>query len=186
MKIKKLIPLFFFGGIFMSAVFISCSSNKTENKETVDSTAAVSSDLMKEGPSYDPTKIDPNAPVVEITINTEGNTMTDMKYDQKEIHVKAGSTVKIKLVNHATDAAMVHNFVVIEKGSADKVGPEGIKAGPDKGYVPAMKEVFVSTGLTGPGKTTEITFPAPPKDSYDFICTYPGHYKMMNGVFIVD
>jgi azurin len=187
MKKKKLIPLFIFTGIIATILLFSCSSNKTENKESADTTTASNnSDLMKEEPAYDANKIDPNAPVTEITLITEGNSMTDMRYDQTEIHVKAGTTVKLKLINHATDAAMIHNFVIIEKGTADQVGPEGIKVGPDKNYVPAMKEVLVSTPLTGPGKTNEISFPAPAAGNYDFICTYPGHYKMMHGVFIVD
>ena len=31
----------------------------------------------------------------------------------------------------------------------------------------------------------EIIFPAPPAGEYQFVCTYPGHSKQMQGVFIV-
>ena len=141
---------------------------------------------MQEGPAYDATKIDPNAAVTQITLKTLGNTMSEMKYDQTVLHVKAGTTVKLNLVNTAKDSSMQHNFLLIESGSADQVATDGLKAGPENNYTPKTKNVLVATKLVGPGMKTEITFPAPAKGTYDFICTYPGHYKMMNGKFIVE
>lgn len=161
----------------------SCSSNK--QPVPAETTEPAGSDMMKEEPAYDATKIDPAAPVAEITLKAVGNTMADMGYDQKELRVKAGSTVHLQLINTGTDPSMLHNFVLIEEGTADKVGPEGMKAGTDKDYVPAMRQVLVATHMTPPGGKSEITFPAPAKGSYDFICTYPGHYQKMNGKFIV-
>ncbi len=167
----------------------SCSNTpNTDNTMKEPTTTATPSggDLMSEAPAYDKSKIDLNAPVIEITLKATGNTMTEMKYDQKEIKVKAGTTIKLTLINTGNDAAMVHNFVLIEEGSDDKVGPAGLTAGADKNYTPDLKEVLVATDMAGPGKKTTITFPAPEKGTYDFICTYPGHYKMMNGKFIVE
>jgi azurin len=173
--------------LFAVFAFSSCSSNRQNNEQAnKDTTANQSSDLMKEGPAYDAGKIDPSAPVTEITLKTIGNSMAEMKYDQTELHVKAGSTVKLKLINEAKDETMQHNFILIEAGSADKVATEGIKAGQEKNYTPVLKDVLVGTSLVGPGKKTEIIFPAPAKGTYDFICTYPGHYKTMNGKFIVE
>src|SRR6185436_10197692 len=74
----------------------SCSGNKETNPPETPappSTESTGSDLMKEEPAYDATKIDPNAAVVELLLKAQGNSMADMKYDQKELHVKAGSTV---------------------------------------------------------------------------------------------
>jgi azurin len=166
-------------------VLFSCSNN--ENKSATEEPAAPStSDLMKEEPAYDATKIDANAPVVNITLKAEGNTMTDMKYDQTELHAAAGSTVKIHFINEGTDAAMIHNFVLIEDGTADTVAHSAISAGPDKNYVPAMRQVLVSSKLLQPKESTDLEFPAPPTGTYEFICTYPGHYQKMRGKFIVD
>jgi azurin len=171
----------------VSVTFTSCSSNETAKQDAAkENTAQPAADLMKEAPAYDATKINATAPVIEITLKTLGNSMAEMKYDQTELHVKEGSTVKLKLVNTAKDASMQHNFVLIEKGSASKVGPEGMKAGPDNNYVPKMKELLVNTKLLLPGQSTEITFPAPPKGEYDFICTYPGHFTTMKGKFFVE
>ncbi len=186
MKTNIFSTIIFATGILAAMTFVSCKSNETSNQQAAQDTSQASSNLMQEGPAYDPGKIDPGAPVNSITLKTLGNTMAEMKYDQTELHVKAGSTVKIELVNTAKDSSMQHNFVLIEKGSADKVGPEGVKAGPANNYVPKMREVLVSTKLTLPGQIADITFPAPPKGEYDFICTYPGHYASMKGKLFVD
>jgi len=169
-----------------SIAFTSCKSNESGNQQNATDTTTQSSNLMKEGPAYDATKINPSAPVMDVTLKALGNNMSEMKFDQTELHVKDGSTVKLTLINTATDAAMQHNFVLIEKGSADKVGPEGLKAGADNNYIPKMKEVLVSTKLTKPGESTTITFPAPSKGEYDFICLYPGHYTIMKGKLFVE
>ncbi len=166
--------------------FISSCSNNGQKQAPAEPETAAPSNLMDEGPAYDPIKIDPAAPVVEVTLKAMGNSMADMSYDLKELRVKAGSTVHLLFINESTDVSMSHNFVLIDEGSAEKVGPEGMKAGADNDYVPKMKQVLVSTKMTAPKEKTEITFPAPEKGTYDFICTYPGHYQKMNGKFIVN
>jgi azurin len=182
----KLITSYIFASLVF-AIMLSCGTNKQEQQQSADTTSSASaSDLMKESPPYDPSKIDPAAEVVTLMLKALGNSMADMHYDQKELRVKAGSTVKLQFSNEGTDAAMVHNFVLIDEGTADKVGPAGMNAGKENDYVPKMKQVLVFTKMTPPKEKTEITFPAPEKGTYDFICTYPGHYQKMNGKFIVE
>ena len=173
--------------VLFSAVMlalISCSNKETKPEEQAP--ASSGSEMMTEEPDYDPAKINPDAPVSEFTLKAMGNTMADMTYDHKEIRVKEGSTVHLTLMNEGTDPSMVHNFVLIEEGTADKVGPEALKAGSDLSYVPKMRQVLVATSMVQPMQKTDITFPAPAKGTYDYICTYPGHYQKMNGKFIVE
>jgi azurin len=187
MKKKFLFAILAISGISLASTVSSCKSGQNGNEKPVsDSVPAQGSTLMREGPEYDATKIDPNAAVSQVTLKTLGNTMSDMKYDQTEIRVKAGTTVKLVLVNTAKDSSMQHNFVLIDGGTADQVATDGLKAGQENNYTPKTKSVLTSTKIVGPGMKTEITFPAPEKGTYDFICTYPGHYKMMNGKFIVE
>ena len=40
--------------------------------------------------------------------------------------------------------------------------------------------------LIGGGEETTVTFDAPAKGTYDFICSFPGHYALMKGKFIVE
>ena len=166
-------------------LLVSCGPS-TENKAPAgDTTGAAPSSMMKEN-NYDATKIDPAAPITEITLHIKGNTMTDMTYDQTEIRVKAKSTVKLTIINDATDQSMQHNFVLVDDGTVEKVATEGIKAGAAANYTPKMSSVYVGTKVTMPGETTSITFPAPDKGNYEFVCTYPGHWQKMRGKFFVE
>ncbi len=160
----------------------SCNQPEQKKEAPVENP---SSSLMTES-TYDASKIDPSAPVTEINLLAKGNNMAEMKFNLTEIKVKSGCTVKLTLVNEATDASMQHNFVLIDLGAADSVAAKGLKAGVAENYVPKTKEVYVATSIAPPGKSTTITFPAPEKGTYEFICSYPGHYSMMRGKFIVE
>ena len=169
----------------LAFVLISYSCGNKKNPTESESNQSLS-EMLKENPAYDASKINPSAEVVNIKLKAQGNSMADMHYDLKEIHVPAGSTVKLEFINEGTDVSMQHNFVLIETGSADSVAKAGLVAGADMNYVPKMPEVLVSANVLLPGTKTEIIFPAPGKGEYDFICTYPGHYLKMNGKLFVD
>lgn len=177
---KNVIPILL--TLFGFYTITSCKQTKQEKEVPVENP---SSSLMTES-IYDASKIDPAAPITEINLLATGNNMAEMKFNLTDIKVKSGCTVKLTLVNEATDASMQHNFVLIDLGSADSVATKGLKAGMAENYVPKSKEVYVATGVTPPGKSTTITFPAPEKGLYEFICSYPGHYKMMRGKFTVE
>jgi len=161
----------------------SCGGNK---QEPTQERAETPSDLMAEAPIYDATKIDPNALIQTVQLKAVGNTMADIHYDDTMLVVKAGTTIKLSLENLSTDPTMLHNFTLVEEGTAEKVAMEGVKAGPDKDYIPAMREVLVATKMLKPKESVEITFPAPAAGMYDFICTYPGHAVRMRGKFRVE
>lgn len=169
----------------MMIVFtVSCGNEKIE--KTTDDETSGSNFLKEEKPAYDPKAIDANAPVIEITLKSLGNTMAEMSYDQAELKVKAGSTVKLTLINGSKDSSMQHNFVLIEKDAMQKVADESVKAGAANQFVPNLDEVLIASKLTMPGEKTSITFAAPPVGEYKFMCTYPGHYSKMNGRFLVE
>ncbi len=111
-----------------------------------------------------------------------------MKFDKTLITVKAGTTVSINVQN---PDFMQHNFVLVKIGALDKVGaaadalaqdPNGAKMN----YVPKMPEVLQATPLINPAGKFTLTFkvPATPGD-YPFICTFPGHWRIMRGVMKV-
>lgn len=111
-----------------------------------------------------------------------------MKFDIREFTVKAGQTVELILEN--TDA-MQHNMVFTKPGAMEKVGRAGDammkdEKGADKNYVPSIPEVLYSTPLVNPGQSFKLTFKAPAKaGDYPFVCTFPGHWSIMNGVMKV-
>jgi uncharacterized protein len=58
--------------------------------------------------------------------------------------------------------------------------------GGEKHYVPQMPEVLHATKLlnTGESFTLEFTAPSAPGD-YPYVCTFPGHWRGMNGIMKV-
>lgn len=115
------------------------------------------------------------------------NSNDQMRFDKSEIRVKAGEKIKLTL-NHTgklPKTAMGHNFVLLEKGV--DMADFAMKAmnAKDREYIPA-KGVIAHTKLIGGGESTTIEFTAPAKGTYEFLCSFPGHYAMMKGKFIVE
>lgn len=112
-----------------------------------------------------------------------------MQFDKKELKVKAGAKVKLTLVHSGklAKAAMGHNFVLLKQGT--DVAAFGSKAAQarDTEYIPASEEgnIIAHTKLVGGGESTTIEFTAPKKGTYDYICSFPGHYALMKGKLIV-
>lgn len=110
-----------------------------------------------------------------------------MRFDMSEIMVKAGQKVKLTLkhTGKLPKTAMGHNFVLLAAGTdMAAFAQEAMKAS-DNEYIPA-KNVLAHTKLIGGGESTTIEFTAPKKGTYDFICSFPGHYSLMKGKFIVE
>jgi azurin len=86
---------------------------------------------------------------------------------------------------------MQHNFVLGAPGSLNAIGEAGDKlatsqSGLAQGYVPDMPQVLFSTKLLDPGQTVTFQFPAPTNaGQYPYVCTFPAHWRTMNGVLNV-
>ncbi len=110
---------------------------------------------------------------------------SQMKFDVTRFAVAAGETVVIELVNKDE---MPHNLVVGKEGALETVGlaADGMVALPDafaRNFVPATPEVLFSIRLLNPGETVQARFTAPTQPgNYPFICTFPAHWRTMNGI----
>jgi len=119
----------------------------------------------------------------EQNISTVGNTMA---YDVTTFTVKAGEKVHIVLKNNGDNPAMQHNWVLVKPGTETAVATAGIEAGPALGYLKAGDaNIIAATPLSQPGATVEVSFTAPAKGTYPYICTFPGHYQAMKGTLTV-
>lgn len=112
-----------------------------------------------------------------------------MKYDTDTFTVKAGEKIILELDNLD---GMQHNLLIIKPGTLEKVGAaaDAMLREPrasEKHYVPDMPEVLVATEMVGPGELFSLNFTVPdtPGD-YPFVCTFPGHWRMMNGIMRVE
>ncbi|MCA9053445.1 MAG: c-type cytochrome, partial [Planctomycetaceae bacterium] len=111
-----------------------------------------------------------------------------MKYDRSEIYVEAGKPVEFIFEN--TDI-MPHNLVIVKPGALQKVGLEAEKLTADPNavanhFVPKVSEVLAHTKLLQPRDRETLLFTVPGQvGDYPFVCTYPGHWRTMNGVLHV-
>lgn len=113
-------------------------------------------------------------------------TLPGLKYDRTELQVKAGA--KVKLVFNNNDD-MQHNIVITAPGAANETGEKAMKLGlkgPALHYVPNSNKVLFHSNILEPGQTETLYFVAPTTPgTYQFVCTYPGHYAAMQGVLRV-
>ena len=55
-----------------------------------------------------------------------------------------------------------------------------------KHYVPDTDDIIASSKLVNPGLNEKIEFMAPAEaGDYPYICTFPGHWRLMQGVMKV-
>jgi azurin len=132
------------------------------------------------------------APAADVaTFTIQGNDL--MQYDVKQVEVKAGQKVRMTLKNIGTQpkTAMGHNLVVLRKGvTLEQFAPMCIapKGTLENDYLPqdARKEVLAHTKILGPGESETIEFTAPGlPGELVYVCTFPGHFAVMNGKIIV-
>ena len=123
----------------------------------------------------------------EITLQPEDN---QMKYATTELTVEAGETVRLVFENIAESPSMVHNVLILNTNDeevVERVGMAGQSAGQSEGYVPDDDAIIAHTPLAQPGETVEVTFTAPEEPGeYTYVCTYPGHWAMMQGTLTVE
>ncbi len=160
--------------VFSCALLIGCGGEKEKKKDG----------FSYEKKTNETKKVDTNNPNdVVITSNDL------MKYNKSEIKVKAGKKVKIMLkhIGKLDKKIMGHNFVLLKQGV--DVVTFGNKAATfaNNGYIPeGTEDVIAYTKIIGAGETTVVEFDAPKPGIYDFLCSFPGHYSIMKGKFIVE
>jgi azurin len=112
-----------------------------------------------------------------------------LQYVQKELTAKAGE--KLTIVFRNPDV-VPHNWLLARPGSLQSLGrlcdlmisdPQGLA----KHYVPESDDVIAYTDMVNPkGEfTIHLTAPDQPGD-YPYLCTFPGHWMVMNGVMKVE
>ncbi|WKV11704.1 azurin [Marivirga harenae] len=183
-------------GIISISLFIACGGNGSQEESTTKEKTMTSKEIMQQkakerAESPEASKSEEDAAnkneqdVVEITI--EGN--DQMRFNLDEMKVKAGSTVKLTLkhVGKMTKQQMGHNWVLLTKGTDIMEFGQKAAGAADNDYIPEAEasKVIANTKTLGGGEETTITFEAPEKGTYDFICSFPGHVALMKGKFIV-
>ena len=164
MKIRVLIIL---------SLFVSSCNNTNSSKER----------FTYERTKEEPVVIQNNMISNNVTLNSNDQ----MKFDKKIIKVNSNQKVTVTL-NHTgrfPAASMGHNFVLV-KNDVD-INEYALRAAGARNseYIPEGENEIAYTKMLGGGESDTITFDAPEPGTYTFICSFPGHYQLMMGEFIV-
>ena len=154
--------------------FMSCGdTKKEETKQAVTPKEEVKKPVVEE--------VANNDVVVEANDN--------MRFNVKRIVVNGGQKVRITLKHVGTMSkdVMGHNLVILQKGVKMNDFAQKANAAKDTDYIPADSEndIVAKTAMIGGGEEITIEFDAPEAGEYDFICSFPAHYAIMKGKFVV-
>ena len=115
--------------------------------------------------------------------------ISGLQYDVKELRAKAGELISLEFRNLDT---IPHNLVLVAPGRKEAVGlasntmltdPEAAA----RHYVPESDDVLHYTPMLRHNRRYSLRIKAPEEPGdYPFLCTYPGHWAVMNGVLVVE
>lgn len=168
--------------VALCMLMISCGEKK-EKKEKI---TIGDEDSYSTSTSSEKTSEEDKEQVKEVMLT--GN--DQMQYNLNEIRVKEGQTIQLTLkhIGKMGKDVMGHNFVLLKQGTdIPEFAQAAVKAGLGKDFIPEnTDQVIAHTKLLGGGESTSIEFKATKKGTYDYICSFPGHYPLMHGKLIVE
>lgn len=112
-----------------------------------------------------------------------------MRFDTTRLVVEAGKPFQVTIENIDF---MPHNFVIVRPGAREKIGPIVERMKPDqldsrgRAFVPRTDDIIAATKLLEGGEVETLQRNAPEEEGiYEFVCTFPGHWQVMWGQFVV-
>ena len=142
-------------------------------------------DLMPETTTSETIIIPDDEPALEVALSV---VVGQLQFDQTTFTVQAGQRVRLTFTNPDD---MQHNVLIIQPGTTETVGTlaDALATNPNAAgqhYVPDTPAVLFATELVDPRAATTLTFTAPAEPGdYPFVCTFPGHWRTMQGVMRV-
>jgi len=164
---------------------VSCGKDQQVNtlQKTSKETKVVTT--KKKNKTEDKTVVVDANGVANVTITSNDG----MRFDVRKINVSSGQKVRVTLTHTGKldKRIMGHNVVFLTNGVKPSAFAVKAAAARDNDYIPkGTTEVIAHTKMIGGGETTVIEFIAPEAGTYNYICSFPGHYAMMKGKLIVE
>ncbi len=126
----------------------------------------------------------------ECTQVIEGNDL--IQFNVLEIRVSADCgevTINLRHVGQLAANVMGHNWVLTTTADYTPLATVAATAGPPE-YLPTDDpRIVAATGMVGGGEETSVTFSLSglePGGDYTYFCSFPGHYILMNGKFVIE
>ena len=113
----------------------------------------------------------------------------NLTYSTRTLRAKAGEPLSLTFDN---PDVVPHNWVLIKPDSLTRVGELANKLVADPEavlhqYVPRCDDVLVYTDIVPQQQQFTIYFRAPEQAGrYPYLCTFPGHWMVMNGVLVIE
>lgn len=114
-----------------------------------------------------------------------------MQFNAKTLEATAGEkvTLSFKHIGTLPVVAMGHNVVILKPGTSVPAFAAKCAPAKDTGYLPQDAEskaaVVAHTKLLGGGESDTIEFTPTEPGTYPYICTFPGHFAIMQGILTV-
>ena len=115
-----------------------------------------------------------------------------MQFNMKEMRVSSDCqslTITLKHVGNLPQQFMGHNWVLSTTEDMMPLTGVSMQAGAPN-YLPENdSRVIAATEMIGGGQESSVTFDVSALNSsteYTYFCTFPGHYAIMKGVFIIE
>ena len=127
----------------------------------------------------------PLAKARKITVTTG----TNLSYQTRIVRAQPGEPIELTLAN---PDVVPHNWALIKPGTLRRVGQLANRLVSDpeaalRHYVPRTSDVLAYTNVVFPGESFTIFLRAPQEPGrYPFLCTFPGHWLIMNGTLLVE
>lgn len=123
------------------------------------------------------------------TLTITGNDL--MQFNKETLTAKAGEKVKLTLthVGKLDKQVMGHNVVILTQDANPEDFAAAAATARENDYIPAdmTDKIIAHTQMIGGGQSTSVEFTAPTEPgTYEFLCSFPGHFQMMRGKFIVE
>jgi len=112
----------------------------------------------------------------------------NLQFSTRTLQATAGETIKLTFSN---PDVVPHNWALIRPGTLEKIGDltNRLVNDPDaflRHYVPESQDVICYTDVVEPKGEGAIYFQVPKEPGrYPYLCTFPGHWMVMNGELIV-
>ena len=126
----------------------------------------------------------------ECSQTIEGNDL--IQYNLAEIRVSADCgefTVNLRHVGQLPANVMGHNWVLTRTEDYMAVAAAAQAVGPPQYLPDSDPRIIGATSMIGGGDEVTVTFDISELEAggdYTYFCSFPGHYVLMNGKFIVE
>ncbi|WP_010254512.1 plastocyanin/azurin family copper-binding protein [Myroides injenensis] len=156
-----------------SVMLFSCGGDKKKDN-------AASPETKTETPAKEETK------GVKVTITGDDA----MKFNKSEIKVPVGQkvTLTLKHTGKMDKAIMGHNWALLKPGTDLVAFATASAQSPETDYIATdlKDQVIVHTKTLGGGESDTIEFTITEPGTYDYLCTFPAHFAMMQGKLIAE